>query len=51
MKKLAILIIFIFAAATISSCKSAKGCGLTGKTDVQNSNSIELLKVNSYEVA
>jgi hypothetical protein len=51
MKKLAILFIFIFAAATISSCKSAKGCGLTGKTEVQNSNTIEVITLNAYAVA
>ena len=43
MKKLAILIIFIFAAATISSCKSAKGCGLTGDLNSPNSNPTELI--------
>lgn len=51
MKKLAILLIFVFAAATISSCKSAKGCGLTGKVDIQKTNSIELLNSNTYAVA
>jgi len=51
MKKLVILFIFIFAAATISSCKSAKGCGLTGKADVQNSNTIDVIGINSYKVA
>ena len=51
MKKLAILFIFIFAAATLSSCKSAKGCGLTGKADVQNSNTIEVISLDAYSVA
>ena len=50
MKKLAILFIFIFAAATISSCKSAKGCGLTGKADVENANTIEVASLNIYMV-
>ncbi|MDT0552239.1 hypothetical protein [Urechidicola vernalis] len=30
MKKIAILLVFVFAAAMITSCKSSKGCGLTG---------------------
>ncbi len=50
MKKLAILFIFIFAAATISSCKSAKGCGLTGKADILNSNTIEVVSLNAYTI-
>ncbi len=33
MKKIAILLIFIFATATLTSCKSSKGCGLTGSVD------------------
>ena len=33
MKKIAILILFIFALTTVTSCKSQKGCGLTGSVD------------------
>ena len=33
MKKIAIVLIFIFAAASLTSCKSSKGCGLTGSVD------------------
>jgi len=43
MKKTAILFIFIFAAATITSCKSTKGCGLTGDTDTPVISPIENL--------
>ena len=35
MKKLAILLLFVFATATINSCKSTKGCGLTGSLEMQ----------------
>jgi hypothetical protein len=35
MKKFAILLLFIFTAATITSCKSTKGCGLTGSLEMQ----------------
>lgn len=41
MKKAVILFIFIFAVATITSCKAAKGCGLTGDTDIPILNSLE----------
>lgn len=41
MKKIAILFVFIFAAATMTSCKSSKGCGLTGDVNTPTSNPIE----------
>lgn len=49
MKKLAILLVFIFAAASLSSCKASKGCGLTGDANSPDSNPIE--KVSSQETA
>lgn len=36
MKKIAILLVFVFAAAMITSCKSSKGCGLTGSVQVES---------------
>ena len=30
MKKIAILLVILFATASLTSCKSQKGCGLTG---------------------
>lgn len=37
MKKIAILLIFVFATASLTSCKSQKnGCGLTGSVDTLN---------------
>ncbi|WP_156772385.1 hypothetical protein [Urechidicola croceus] len=46
MKKTAILLVFIFALAILSSCKSTKkGCGLTGDTNNPNINPIEQISV------
>lgn len=41
MKKLAILFVFIFATASLTSCKSQKGCGLTSDTDTPTINPAE----------
>ena len=42
MKKVAILLVFIFATASLTSCKSTKrGCGLTGDISSPSSNPIE----------
>ena len=41
MKKIAILLVFIFATASLTSCKSTKGCGLTGDVSSPSSNPIE----------
>lgn len=46
MKKVVILFIFIFAVATMTSCKSAKGCGLTGDTVTPVINPIENVITN-----
>ena len=51
MKKIAILLVFIFAAATMTSCKSSKGCGLTGSTDTPTSNPIEMVSTQVTAVA
>lgn len=52
MKKLAILFVFIFATASLTSCKSQKGCGLTGDTDAKSTNPIEKVStVDSSVVA
>ncbi len=51
MKKIAILFVFIFAAATMTSCKSSKGCGLTGAIDTPTSNPIENLSTQATAVA
>ena len=51
MKKIAILIIFIFAVTAMTSCKSSKGCGLTGSTDTPVQNSIELNSIQDTDVA
>ena len=48
MKKTAILILFIFALTSVTSCKSQKGCGLTGVVD---SLHVQPEKVNTFEVA
>ena len=47
MKKIAILILFIFTLTSVTSCKSQKGCGLTGSVD---SLHIQPEKVNAFEV-
>ena len=47
MKKIAVLVLFIFALTSISSCKSQKGCGLTGSVD---SLHIQPEVVTSFEV-
>lgn len=41
MKKIAIALIIVFAAASMTSCKASKGCGLTGDASTPNSNSVE----------
>ncbi|MCF6280026.1 MAG: hypothetical protein L3J14_06730 [Flavobacteriaceae bacterium] len=41
MKKLAILFVFIFVAASLTSCKSQKGCGLTGDINTPKSTPVE----------
>lgn len=42
MKKFAILLIFVFASAMITSCKSSKkGCGLTGDINTPIANPIQ----------
>ncbi len=41
MKKIAILLVILFATASLTSCKSQKGCGLTSDVDTPTSNSIE----------
>jgi hypothetical protein len=41
MKKIAILLVFIFAAASLTSCKASKGCGLTGDANTPDSNPME----------
>ena len=41
MKKIAILLVFVFAAASLTSCKASKGCGLTGDVDTPTTNPIE----------
>ncbi len=48
MKKIAILLVFVFAAASITSCKSQKsGCGLTGSVDTLNL----IENVSTFEVS
>ena len=47
MKKIAILILFIFALTSVTSCKTQKGCGLTGSVD---SLYIQPEKANSFEI-
>ena len=52
MKKIAVLFIFIFVAATISSCKSSKkGCGLTGNIDMPTPNPIEKVSIQENNIA
>lgn len=47
MKKLAILLVFVFASASLTSCKSQKGCGLTGSVD-----SLNLIEnVSTFEIS
>jgi hypothetical protein len=41
MKKIAILLVILFATASLTSCKSSKGCGLTGDVDTPTTNPIE----------
>lgn len=41
MKKIAILLVILFATASLTSCKSQKGCGLTGDIDTPTTNPIE----------
>lgn len=41
MKKIAILLVFVFAAASLTSCKASKGCGLTGDANTPDSNPME----------
>ena len=47
MKKIAVLILFILALTSVTSCKSQKGCGLTGSVD---SLHIQPEKVDAFEV-
>ena len=48
MKKAAIILVILFATATITSCKSTKGCGLTGDANTPNTNPIvNISEVNS----
>lgn len=42
MKKLAVLLLFVFATATITSCKSTKGCGLTGSLEIEKTEISQL---------
>ena len=51
MKKLILLFIFIFAAATFTSCKSQKGCGLTGTVDTPVTNPIEQISIQEIILA
>ena len=51
MKKIAILIIFIFTVTAMTSCKSTKGCGLTGSTDTPVQNGIELNHIENSVIA
>ena len=48
MKKIAVLILFIFALTSVSSCKSQKGCGLTGSVD---SLHVQPEKAEAFEVS
>jgi len=41
MKKIAILLVILLATASLTSCKSQKGCGLTGDIDTPTTNPIE----------
>lgn len=50
MKKIAILFIFVFAVAAFTSCKSTKGCGLTGATDTPVQNNIEQISFQKAQV-
>ena len=38
MKKTAILLVILFATASLTSCKSQKGCGLTGDASTPITN-------------
>jgi uncharacterized lipoprotein YajG len=51
MKKVAILLVFIFATASLTSCKSTKnGCGLTGDATSPSSNPIENISSVESEI-
>jgi hypothetical protein len=41
MKKIAILLVFVFATASLTSCKASKGCGLTGDANTPDLNPME----------
>ncbi len=41
MKKVAIVLVFIFATSSLTSCKSTKGCGLTSDISTPEINPIE----------
>ena len=50
MKKLAILFVFIFATASLTSCKSQKGCGLTSDSDAHSTNPVETVSTADSSV-
>ena len=52
MKKVAILLVFLFATASLTSCKSTKGCGLTGDSTSPSSNPVENVSdINNSDIA
>lgn len=48
MKKIAILILFIFTLTSVTSCKTQKGCGLTGSVDSLHIQQLDTQ--NSFEI-
>ena len=50
MKKIVILLVILFATASLTSCKSQKGCGLTGDIDTPTTNPIENISAEEISV-